>query len=156
MSSGQPSVDHGHSPELNHVSKMSGSWTSSEAGRPQVPQAAGPPASSLTVTWPSGQYQAGIRWPHHSWRLTFQSWIEVIQCSQTFSNRGGTISVRPERVASRAIAASGPVRTNHWVLRRGSMTSSERWQRPMSIGCGFVVSRSPRASRSPTMASRAT
>ena len=39
--------------------------------------------------WPSGQYQTGIRWPHQSWRLTFQSRMPVSQCSQIFSNRSG-------------------------------------------------------------------
>ena len=41
MLSGQPRVEKGHRPLLYHVSKMSGSWVSSAAGRPQVPQAAG-------------------------------------------------------------------------------------------------------------------
>ena len=68
MSSGQPSVENGQRPELNQVSKMSGSCCSSAAGRPHTSQALGPAASAETVTWPSGQYQAGIRWPHHSWR----------------------------------------------------------------------------------------
>ena len=39
MASGQPRVENGHRPELNHVSKMSGSWRSSAAGRPQASQA---------------------------------------------------------------------------------------------------------------------
>ena len=102
---------------------MSGSCVSSAAGRPQTSQASGPASSAETVTCPSGQYQAGMRWPHHSWRLTFQSRIVVSQCSQVFSNRAGRIRVRPDRVASRARAASGPVRMNHWVLRRGSTMS---------------------------------
>ena len=132
-SSGQPSVENGHSPELNQVSKMSGSWVSSAAGRPQASQAPGPAVAGLTVTWPSGQYQAGIRWPHQSWRLTFQSRISVSQCSQTLSKRSGRMSVRFERVAARAASARGAVRTNHCVLRRGSTTSSVRWQRPRII-----------------------
>src|SRR3970040_2881295 len=107
---GQPSVKNGQRPELNQVSKRSGSWISSATGLPHSAQAVGPPSTSETVTWLSGQYQAGIRWPHQSWRLTFQSWIEVIQCSQTFSNLGGTIRVRPARVAASAAAASGAVR----------------------------------------------
>ena len=86
---------------------MSGSWVSSAAGRSQVSQAAGPSGSALTVTCPAGQYQAGMRWPHHSWRDTFQSRMLVNQCSHTFSKRSGRIAVRPERVASRAASASG-------------------------------------------------
>jgi len=88
---------------------------------------------AVTVVCPSGQYQAGIRWPHHSWRLTFQSRISVIQCSQTLTKRSGRIWVLPDLVASRAAAARGATRMNHCVLRRGSTTSSERWQRPKSI-----------------------
>ncbi len=69
----------GHRPLLNQVSKMSVSWVSSAAGRPQVAQASGPSSASETVMWPSGQYQAGMRWPHHSWRPTAQSWMFSIQ-----------------------------------------------------------------------------
>ena len=116
-------MENGHSPELNQVSKMSGSWVSRAAGAPHASQAGGPSISALTVAWPSGQYQAGMRWPHHSWRDTFQSRMPVSQCSQTFSKRSGRIRVRPDRVAWSAAAASGPVFTNHWVLRRGSTTS---------------------------------
>ena len=115
-------------------------------------QASGPSISADTVTCPSGQYQAGIRWPHQSWRETFQSRMLVSQCSQVFSKRSGRIRVRPDRVASSARAASGPVRMNHWVLSRGSMTSLLRWQRPMTISCGRWPARSPRASRSATIA----
>ena len=155
MASGQPSVENGHRPELNQVSKMSGSWVSSDAGRAHTSQAGGPAGSAVTVTWPSGQYQAGIRWPHHSWRETFQSRMPVIQCSQALTNRSGRIRVSPSRVASSADAASGAVLTNHWVLRRGSTTSSLRWQRPMTISCGCSPTRSPRASRSATIRARA-
>ena len=155
MSSGQPSVENGHSPELNHVSKMSGSWMSSAAARPQDTQASGPASRALTVTCPSGQYQAGIRWPHHSWRLTFQSRIPVSQFSQVFSKRSGRIRVVPARVAASAASASGRVRMNHWVLIRGSMTSSLRWQRPMTISWGTDPTRSPAASSASTMRARA-
>ena len=90
----------------------------------------GRPSSAETVTWPSGQYQAGIRWPHHSWRETFQSRMFVSQCSQVFSKCSGTIRVRPARVAASAFAASGSVRMNHWVLSRGSITSSRALAAP--------------------------
>ena len=40
MSSGQPSVENGHRPELNHVSKMSGSWVQL-GGRPAAGLAGG-------------------------------------------------------------------------------------------------------------------
>ena len=80
-------------------------------------QAFGPAGSSETVTCPAGQYHAGIRWPHQSWRLTFQSRISVSQCSQTFSKRSGRMTVSPFRVAARAASASGFVRTNLVVFR---------------------------------------
>src|SRR5450756_3001249 len=103
--SGQPRVEKGHRPELNQVSKMSSSWRNSAAGRPHTSHADGPAGAAVTEVWPSGQYQAGIRWPHHSCLLMFQSRISVIQCSQTLTNRSGGICVLPERVASRAAAA---------------------------------------------------
>ena len=134
---------------------MSGSWTSSRPGRRQTSQASGPSGADVTVTWPSGQYQAGIRCPHHSWRETFQSRMLVIQCSHVFSNRGGRIAVSPERVASRAVSASGFVRMNHWVLSRGSTTSSLRWQRPMTISWACWPARSPLASSAATIPARA-
>ena len=69
---------------------MSGSWTSSRRrSRADLAGGRARRAPTVTVTWPSGQYQAGIRWPHHSWRETFQSRMLVIQCSQVFSNRVG-------------------------------------------------------------------
>ena len=40
---------------------MSVSWVSSAAGRPHSAQASGPASASVTVMWPSGQYQAGMR-----------------------------------------------------------------------------------------------
>ncbi len=156
MSSGQPRVENGHRPELNQVSKMSGSWVSCDAGLAHTSHAAGPAGSADTETWPSGQYQAGIRCPHHSCRDTFQSRMPVIQCSHVLTNRSGRIRVSPPRVASSADAASGPVFTNHCVLRRGSTTSSLRWQRPMTISWGLTPSRSPRAPRSSRIAARAT
>ena len=149
MASGQPSVENGHRPLLNHVSKVSSSWRSSAAGLPHSAHVSGPSGRSAdTVTWPSGQYQAGMRWPHHSWRLTFQSRMFSIQSKKTFSKRGGTILVRPPRTASMARAAIGFTSMNHWVIRRGSTTSSLRWQRPSTRSCGRASTRSPRASRS--------
>ena len=76
----------------------------------------------------------------------------VIQCSQVFSKRRGQ-----DRRLVRSGSPRGPrrraaaVRTNHWVLSRGSTTSSLRWQRPMTISWACAPSRSPRASRSATI-----
>ena len=76
VSSGQPSVENGHSAELNQVSSTSSSWRSDVA--PQVPHAAG--AARATVMCSSGQNHAGMRCPHHSWREMHQSLMLVIQC----------------------------------------------------------------------------
>ena len=46
-----------------------------------------------TVTWPSGQYHAGIRWPHHSCRDTFQSrivWPQLTTVRQPLQELGRT------------------------------------------------------------------
>ena len=137
------------------MSKMSGSCWSSLAGRPHPSHACGPSGSDDTVTCPSGQYQAGIRCPHQSCRDTFQSRMLVIQCSHVFSKRAGRIRVLPSRVAASAFAASGSVRMNHCVFRRGSITSLLRWQRPMTISWGFSPSRSPEARSCSTIRSRA-
>src|SRR4030095_1664318 len=64
VSSGQPSVEKGHRPEENQVSRTSGSWRSG-------PLHFGHAVRSTRETWtePSlSQYQAGMRWPHHSCR----------------------------------------------------------------------------------------
>jgi hypothetical protein len=68
-------VEKGQRPEENQVSSTSSSWR--RLAPPQVVQAAG--VWRATVTWPSGQYQAGIWWPHQSWRLMHQSWMLRIQ-----------------------------------------------------------------------------
>src|SRR5215475_4780718 len=66
--SGQPSVENGHRPDENHVSRTSGSWRS-------APPHCGHAVRSVRETWIESslsQYQAGIRWPHQSWRETHQ------------------------------------------------------------------------------------
>ena len=64
MSSGQPIVENGHSAEENQVSS-----TSSSCVQPLGGVSSGPKQTSS----PSGEYQTGMRWPHHSWRLMHQS-----------------------------------------------------------------------------------
>ena len=74
--SGQPRVEKGHRAELNQVSSTSSSrvrWV-----LPHFSQRVG--SSRLTLMWPqSSQVQAGIWWPHHSWREMHQSWTFSIQ-----------------------------------------------------------------------------
>ena len=65
MSSGQPSVEQGHSAEENQVSSTSGSW--------RQPSPGGCSPGPVQTTSPRGPYQTGIRWPHHNWRLMHQS-----------------------------------------------------------------------------------
>ena len=145
----------GQRPELNQVSKMSLSCTKLSASAPHSLHPDGPSASALTVMWPSAQYHAGIRCPHQSWRLTFQSRISVSQCSHVFSKCAGTMRVFPERVAASAFSASGLVRMNHCVRRRGSRMSLLRWQRAGFAVCGFTETRRPSASSAATIALRA-
>ena len=74
--SGHPRVEKGHSAEENQVSRVSSSCF--RAVQPHFGQAAG--SSRLTTISPqSGQYHAGIRCPHHSWREIHQSRIFSIQ-----------------------------------------------------------------------------
>ncbi len=61
-----------------------------------------------------------MRWPHQSWRLTFQSRMFSSQWKKTFSKRAGRMRTRPSRTEAIAFAAIGLVRMNHCVLRRGS------------------------------------
>ena len=73
---GQPSVENGHRAELNQVSSVSGSWVMLEL--PHLGQVQGA-SLATTVSPQSSQYQAGIWWPHHSWRLMHQSRPPFIQ-----------------------------------------------------------------------------
>ena len=57
------------------MSSTSSSCRSS--AEPHSAHAAG--SVSATVTWPSGQYQTGIRWPHQIWREMHQSRMFSIQ-----------------------------------------------------------------------------
>jgi hypothetical protein len=77
VSSGQPSVENGQSPEENHVSRTSSSW---RTGPPHVGHA----VSGVRETWtePSAsQCQAGIRWPHQSCREMHHGRMLSIQWS---------------------------------------------------------------------------
>jgi hypothetical protein len=64
VSSGQPRVENGTSAEENQVSSTSCSR------RSVLPGALAWASASLRATTmlPSSSYQAGIWWPHHSWR----------------------------------------------------------------------------------------
>ena len=105
------------------MSRVSGSCSRSVP--PHCSQAVG--VSSATVMWPqASQVQAGMRWPHHSWREMHQSWMLVSQCSQTPAQRSGVKWMRPERTASRACWAASSTFMNHCSDTRGSSTAPLR------------------------------
>src|ERR1700676_4892206 len=86
---------------------------------PQCAQALG--ASRATVIFrQSAQCQAGMRWPHQSWREMHQSRMFSIQLKKVLFQFSGTKAMRPEFTASRTLAASGLVLTNHCVETSGS------------------------------------
>ena len=51
-----------------------------------------------------------------------------IQWKKRRSSRSGMMVVSPLRTASMAALARGSTSRNHWVLMRGSMMVSQRWQ----------------------------
>src|SRR5690242_151430 len=88
VSSGQPSVEWHHSADENQVSRTSSSRLSALALLPAFFAAS--PASRATKMLPASSYQAGMRWPHQSWREMHQSWTlasqllyQAVQCSGT-------------------------------------------------------------------------
>src|SRR5690349_13671483 len=116
---------------------------------------------------PASSYHAGMRWPHHSWRLMHQSWMLSSHCVYVFAQFSGTNLISPERTASSAgsvIALRPPGRpsawtsevrsTNHWSVSIGSITASERWLTGTCSLCAFVSTRRPAASRSASTALR--
>ena len=122
MSSGQPSVENGHSPEENQVSRTSSSCVQPAGGSSSGPR---------QTTSPAGPYQTGMRWPHHSWREMHQSYMLSTQANQRGSSSFGWTTTRPSRTASPAAFASGPTLTNHCIDSRGSIGScGARWLWP--------------------------
>src|SRR5690606_2102864 len=82
-SSGSISDEKGTSADENQVSSTSGSRTSGPSQPAARASAAAAASSRATNTVPSSigapsasaLYQAGIWWPHQSWRDTHQSWM---------------------------------------------------------------------------------
>ncbi len=75
---------------------------------------------------PSGPYQAGIWWPHQSWREMHQGWMLRIHSKKVFSQWRGTNTVAPRSTACIAGLASSAAFTYHWSVRHGSMTTPDR------------------------------
>src|SRR5687768_11796663 len=67
VSPGQPRVENGHSAEENHVSSTSSSWRNAPTGGVVACERASA-SSSPTKMLPASSDQAGMRWPHQSWR----------------------------------------------------------------------------------------
>src|SRR5258708_15776474 len=92
---------------------------------PQCAQTCGVSRATV-ISWQSAQCQAGIRWPHQSWREMHQSRMFSIQLKNVFSQLLGTKTMRPSRTADMALAARGVVFTNHCVDTRGATTVPHR------------------------------
>src|SRR5579871_4615343 len=116
-------VENGQRLELNQVSSTSVSC--SMRADEQCAQAAGVSRDTV-ILWQSAQCQAGMRWPHQSWREITQSRIFSIQWKNVFSQLSGTKRMRPSRTASMAFAAIGVVLTNHCVETSGSTMVPQR------------------------------
>ena len=105
------------------MSRTSGSCSSVED--PHVAQASG--SSRATVTWPSGQYHAGMRWPHQSCREMFQSRRLSSQPTYARCHRSGQNVMRPSSAASFAGPRNRSTATNH--CRPAIHGSISLWQR---------------------------
>ena len=122
MSSGQPSVENGHSPEENQVSRTSGSWRTG-------PEHFGHAVRSVREAWtePSAsQYQTGMRCPHQSWREMHQGRMFSIQWKYVLLQLRGRMRIRSSRTAAVATSASGFTFTYHCLETRGSTTVLQR------------------------------
>ena len=130
MSAGQPSVENGHSPELNQVSRTSGSC--SRFVDPHVAHFAGASRTTVTCLF-SLQYHAGIRCPHQSCRDNVQSRIFLIQLKYSSRRFSGTISISLRSTAAMAGSAIGFILQNHCVDARGSTIVLLRSQSPIAL-----------------------
>src|ERR1017187_3749658 len=89
---GQPKTETGRSPEENQVSSTSVSWVI--LAEPQWAQAVGSWRATV-ILWQSEQCQAGMRWPHQSWRLMHQSWMLRIHSKYVFPYCSGVKRMYP-------------------------------------------------------------
>ncbi|OQA84560.1 MAG: hypothetical protein BWY28_02882 [bacterium ADurb.Bin236] len=115
--SGQPRVDSGHSPELNHVSSTSLCWAKSF--EPHFGHASMSSIEHERVPQ-EPQSHTGIRWPHHNCLDMHQSRMFSSQSRYTLVQRSGTKRVLPSFTASIAGPASSFILTNHCRLKYGS------------------------------------
>src|SRR5271166_1370764 len=112
-------VENGQSPELNQVSRTSGSC--SMRADPQCAHCKGASRDTV-ISVQSAQCHAGMRCPHQSCREMHQSRMFSIQLKNVLFQLSGTNVMRPEFTASSTLAASGLVFTNHCVETSGSTT----------------------------------
>src|SRR5207237_9731302 len=123
----QPSVENGQRPLENHVSSTSVSWRRS--AELQRGQAVGVSRATM-ISLHSPQCQAGMRWPHQSWREMHQSRMLYIHSKYVLDQLAGTNSMRPFSTTSMAFSASGLVLTNHCVEMSGSTGVLQRSHLP--------------------------
>ena len=138
VSSGQPSVENGHRPlsepgveDVRVLGQLRRGSAAHLAG------AAGPSSSAADRHVAVGAVPGRDPVAPPQLAATRSSpgcWSSSAPRSSRSARAGSACGRRASRRAP--AAASGPVRTNHWVFSRGSMTSSLRWQRPMTISCG--------------------
>ena len=152
MFSGQPKVENGQSPELNHVSKTSESC--SRFVDPHVVHFAGISRATVMCLF-SLQYHAGMRCPHHSCRESVQSRILCIQFRYSWRRLSGTIWISPHSTAAIAGSASDFIVQNHCVEARGSTMVLLRSHNPIAFVCSVIFSSSPSAFKSSTIFFRA-
>src|SRR5690554_1776918 len=106
-------VENGQSPAENQVSRTSGSRVRFSLAH--FGHCVGSSSATISSSQ-SSQYQAGIWWPHHNWRLMHQGRILYMKWSKVFFQTAGMISVRPDSTASVAFFAIGSALTNHWSI----------------------------------------
>ncbi len=138
------------------MSSTSASWVSSTPG-PCGTSASARASASLraTKTEPSGAYQAGMRWPHQSWRLMHHGLMSRIQAKKVFSHCWGTKLVRPSCTAATAGRESVSASQYHCTVSSGSITAPLRSPCGTWWVCGSTPANKPSRSNSATIAVRA-
>ena len=146
----------GQSALLNQVSSTSGSRCRVTSS-PSLARAWASASASVRATKisPFGAYQAGIWWPHHSWREMHQGWMSRIQLKKVFSHCFGTNCVLPVSTASIAGLASVAASAYHCQVSRGSIGTPPRSPCGTWLVCGSIFSTSSISSSRAMMAFRA-
>ena len=116
---------------------------------------AGGGSASATVTCPSVAVNAGMRWPHQSWREMHQSWMLRIHSKYVFVHDSGDEAHRAvlDRRGSRAPRAAGSARTtaSRDTARSRCRTAGSARRVDVLLGRGQAAL-PPRAARRPALA----